>query len=194
MKNRKDNRKSIYKICHTGFSLMEVIISVFVISVGIVSIFPLIGQSLATSLDSRDQIIASFLAQEGVEIIQSIRDNNWADGTTGDAAFTTNMPGSDYNNCVLNYTSTALNSGNCNKGFSSTALFRDSSGFYVLSGSTATKFHRKLQLDYSGSGENMTVEVTSMVVWGGSNFPSVANCVTSNKCAYAKTMLTQWFE
>src|SRR3989338_5479549 len=63
-----------------GFSIIEVIISVFVIAVGLVSIIGLIAGSLRESINSRNQTIAANLVQEGVELVRNVRDNNWASG------------------------------------------------------------------------------------------------------------------
>lgn len=192
MKNNKPNKKNKMTISPKGFSLMEVLISVFVVSIGVVSVFPLIGQSLATSMDSRDQIIASFLAQEGVEIVQNIRDNNWANGKKEEVALRNNLPGKDggseFNDCILDYNSNSISS--CGRSVAQATLYRNSSGLYVSSGSTATRFHRKIDFNY----ENDALEVVSMVVWGGNDaWPSSDECNTSSKCAYTKVVLTQWF-
>jgi prepilin-type N-terminal cleavage/methylation domain-containing protein len=60
-----------------GFSFIEVMLSVFLLSMGMVAAIILLGKGLRESIDSRNQLIASLLAQEGVELVRNIRDKNW---------------------------------------------------------------------------------------------------------------------
>lgn len=68
--------KIFNKKTNKGFSIAEVVISVFVITVGLLAIIKLITGSMTYSILSRDQIIASQLAQEGIELVRNVRDNN----------------------------------------------------------------------------------------------------------------------
>ena len=63
-----------------GFSIAEVVVAVFVISTGLLAIISLIINSLNYSMLSRDQVIASQLAQEGIELVRNVRDNNIFNG------------------------------------------------------------------------------------------------------------------
>ena len=66
-----------------GFSIPEVALSVFVLSVGIMSIIALMSSSLRYSLQTNDVIIATDLAQEGIELVRNVRDNDFASGGIG---------------------------------------------------------------------------------------------------------------
>lgn len=60
-----------------GFSIIEVLIGIMIFSLGLVSIFMLILSALRMNEYSKNSIIASNLAREGVEIVRNIRDNNY---------------------------------------------------------------------------------------------------------------------
>lgn len=58
-------------------SLLEVIVSIFVVSVGAAVATSLIVTSLQSNSFSRDNLIALNLAQEGIEAVRLVRDTNW---------------------------------------------------------------------------------------------------------------------
>ncbi len=66
---------------NVGFSLIGILISVFVASVGMMAIFSLSTMSLKTSDVGQKRLIASGLAQEGIEIVRDIRmsHSSWED-------------------------------------------------------------------------------------------------------------------
>lgn len=71
-RNQKGN-----KFFKKGFTLLEVIVAVFILTVGVGGSFALIQQTLFAATMAQSRIIAAYLAQEGIEIIRNIRDNNW---------------------------------------------------------------------------------------------------------------------
>ena len=62
----------------SGFSIIEVMIAIFIFSMWMASIFMVISASLNVDKLNKDQIIASNLASEQIEIIRNIRDDNYA--------------------------------------------------------------------------------------------------------------------
>lgn len=78
---KKNNRHVVNK--HkplTGFTLIETLVAVTVLAVSIVGPFYAVQSAITASASARDQLIASSLAQEGIEYIRSIRDNNYLAG------------------------------------------------------------------------------------------------------------------
>ena len=59
------------------FSIIEVMIAIFIFAMGIASIFMVITSSMNANNLNKDQIIASNLAREQIEIIRNIRDDNY---------------------------------------------------------------------------------------------------------------------
>ncbi|MBU3964477.1 prepilin-type N-terminal cleavage/methylation domain-containing protein [Patescibacteria group bacterium] len=63
-------------INNNGFTLIEMLITVSVVSVGIVGVFMSVQQGIIAIDYANSRFTAALLAQEGVEIIKSIRDTN----------------------------------------------------------------------------------------------------------------------
>lgn len=60
-----------------GFTLAELLITIFVFTVGILGIYLVVQNSYATINYAKNRLIAIYLAQEGIEIVRNIRDTNW---------------------------------------------------------------------------------------------------------------------
>ena len=82
-----------------SFTLIEVIVAIFLITVGTVGAFTLMQRTIAFTAVSSSQLVASYLAQEGIEIIRNIRDTNylevsvWDDGLSSSGWQVVNMNG-----------------------------------------------------------------------------------------------------
>lgn len=60
-----------------GFTLIEVIIAIFVITVGVGGAVTLINQTVSFTQITSSKLVVSYLAQEGIEIVKNIRDSNF---------------------------------------------------------------------------------------------------------------------
>ena len=60
-----------------GFSLLEVIFSIGIITVGVVSILTLFNYNLKNEINNKNKLIAIYLAQESIEVVRQVRDNIW---------------------------------------------------------------------------------------------------------------------
>ena len=89
-----------------GFTLIETLVAIAVLVIAIAGPLTIANKALTSALYSRDQSIASNLAQESMEIIKNTRDNNIAEGnyflagltaclTSGRCDAGTNRDGSD---------------------------------------------------------------------------------------------------
>lgn len=87
-------KKKRNKLGTRGFSLMEVIISVGIISFSFVGIMAIFASNIRTEISNRDKITAAYLAQEGIEIVRQIRDNNWFAG--GASSWNTGLTNGDH--------------------------------------------------------------------------------------------------
>ena len=60
-----------------GFSLMEIIFAIGIITVGLVSILSLFIYNIKTGINNKNKLVAIYLANESIEIFRQGRDNNW---------------------------------------------------------------------------------------------------------------------
>jgi len=60
------------------FSIIEVLVGIFIFSLGLVSIFLLLTSSLNVNELNKNKIIASNLSREQIELFRNIRDTNYA--------------------------------------------------------------------------------------------------------------------
>ncbi len=167
-----------------GFSLLEVIIALFVLSIGVLGMLTLISNSIMNSNEARDMIMASQLAQEGTELVRNKRDGNVLvdptnvfngldaeDSCRVDAVSGLICPSATFN---LDYTNDVV-------------AFR-----FEHSAGTATKFSRKIVIEEPSVAER---KVRSFVYWGSTvPLSDGSNCLNINKCVYAETTLTDWGE
>lgn len=133
-----------------GFSLLEVIIAIFILTIGITGAVNLLNYSISSVVVSKSQVIATNLAQEGMEIVRSIRDGNWLEY----AAWDNGLGAGDYR---VQYDNNALLSLSGNP-----VLKIDSNGFYQYNNGTDTIFHRKITISDVGANE---IKVISEVIW-----------------------------
>ena len=132
----------------SGFSLLGVIAAFFIITVGMVGILGLANTTIKGSSLSKMRLIASGLAQEGIEVIRNMRIDtgwtNWYDGISD----------GDY---TVQYDSLSLIP------FSETSLnFNPSSGLYQYGVGDNSLFYRKISLTKFGENE---VKVIVEVKW-----------------------------
>ena len=196
-----------------SFSFLESMLAVFLLSVGLVGAISLLVSSTKTSMTSRDQVVASLLAQEGIEIARNIRDNNWAEGNQNVKGFDS-FPnsGNTVDNCLAKYDGASPSVNDCT---SSKTLNLIGNYYTTANGGTATKFSRKLMFEYLDASGVSTdrdsaryARVTSIVIWNGSTFPNPpvppatwsASCNADNannaanptQCAYTQIELNNW--
>lgn len=195
-----------------AFSMPEVLLSVFVLTTGLTTIVAVMSGSLRFALNNRDTIIATELAQEGIELVRNVRDNDFASGGNGfpSAAFDTAKPHcrADWNDPVTSLRCRASRGGT---GPASVRydLTVGGTGLYAHSGSGAGqgKFSRYIYLDYDNTAGNENALVRSFVYWGsfaisaineatGDSSPCVkqfdATGHITGGCVFTETFLTAW--
>lgn len=174
-----------------GFYLVEAITALFLISTGLLVTVDLMSKVSTNTTRDRDNIIATMLAQEGVELVRNIRDNNYA---LGDTAFENNFPGASSDNCRITNMYAANMSISCD---SSYKVYQNSSTkFYNQDSSGAeTKFQRRISIRYIGE----YARITSITTWkGDASSISIDNvssdCTAENSCSYNQVNLTKWIQ
>lgn len=191
MLKKQQPKKVRNKFTRKGFSFMEVMMAVFLIVVGVLASVTLLSGGLRESLDSRSQLTAVLLAQEGVELVRNIRDNNWI----ATAATFENFPETAPDNCIIGLSTPTLV---CGINDAAKTLYLSSGGLYdTTQTGNPTKFKRKIVIDYDSLpvATATYATVTSMTIWGNYSFPAdVADCNSGKKCAFVEVTLTNWGE
>lgn len=153
-----------------GFTLVETLVAITIIALAMVGPLYAVQQSLNASRNARDQLVASSLAQEGIEYVRSIRDNNYlavlaggsrswlqgVDGTGGSTNCTTPCVVDPVRNTISN-TITPLRLNNQD-------LYTQQNGF------PDTKYTRTVQVA-AVSGSTTEVVVTVTVSWNTNGNP-----------------------
>lgn len=149
-----------------GFTVIEVIVAIFLITAGIVGVLSLITQTISSVSISRDKLIAAYLAQEGIEIVRNIRDGNWLEQRNNltlpwDDGIAPCLPANrpcsaefeaDYDDQNLSsYTGNPLN------------LENPPSNMYGYGSGTPTKFRRKITI--TAPAETYILQVSVLVEW-----------------------------
>ena len=118
----------------TGFTIVEVTIALFLVSIGILSAFAVTQHIIIITETASSRLIAAYLAQEGIEIVRNIRDTNWLRGEPWDT-------GIDIGNWEADFDDTALTDTH-----DGDFLNIDGAGFYSYSAGTPTRFTRKITI------------------------------------------------
>lgn len=177
LKIKKNQKKS-------GFSIGEVLISVFLISIALTTIMTMYNAGVKEIIDERDSVIASLLAQEGVELIRNIRDNNWANGDSSFLDIDDSTAG-----CRID-----VGSINICEDSPPDYLLSYSGSFYVHDSSgSATRFSRKVIINTIASSPDEK-EILSIVTWdySGDTPSDKADCTVGEKCVFSEATLTEW--
>ena len=117
-----------------GFTLIEIVVAMFLLIVGTVGAFALIQRTIAFTAVSSSQLVASYLSQEGIEIIRNIRDTNYLEGSVWDDGIGL---GADYR---LDYQSLNFPDVTCGN------YLKHNGNFYVCSSDATGKFQRKITI------------------------------------------------
>lgn len=149
-----------------GFSLIEVILALFVLTVGIGAVMSLMGANMANSIRNRDAIVATQLAQEGAELIRGEDKNGEITSPAGNYKVDIDA---DLANGLLDAAAG-----------SDPYLLYEKSGtrLYAHSGATPAKFRRKIT---RGADAENTQQYSVKVWWGG-ELDAPADCSLATKC------------
>jgi type II secretory pathway pseudopilin PulG len=143
----------------SAFSIIEIMAVVFIVTIGMIGMMNLIGQSIRVQRLNEHTLIAYQLAQEGIELVRVIRDDNWL---TEENDFINAVNPGTYCLDFLNINLEGPNSSPC-------LLYLNVNNFYVhqSSGNTETPYSRLITIEeYEGETENnVAVNVTVKITW-----------------------------
>ena len=154
----KNNLTSFLEKNGAGFTFLELIIVFFVVIVGILGVFSFVQYPITASIVSVQRLAATYLAQEGIEIVRNIRDSNWVEGISWNSGLGEGDWEVDYN------------TQNLSDGYNGDFLKIDSNNFYNYSTGDLTKFKRKITIDAANPNY---LKVFVLVEWEekGKNYP-----------------------
>ena len=161
------NKKLKLNQIQEAFSLVEIIIVLFIISLGLVGILSLIVQNVQSQNYNKNNLIGYQLSQEGIELIRRERDSNWLATPYNGFAYNI-VPESNvvYSYC-LDFTNTTPN----NYETSDVACplnFNSIEGLYVHDNSwPASGFSRLIKVEMIENGS--ALRVISEVYWQNPN-------------------------
>ncbi len=135
-----------------GFTLIELIVAISLLTMGVAGSFTLMREVTSFASISSSRFVASYLAQEGIEIIRNIRDTNYLYHRAWDDNIGV---GSDFR---LDYRSDAFpDTVRCVYG----AYLQYTGNFYICSADSNSKFQRKIIVEKPASDKIVvSVEVS----------------------------------
>ncbi len=138
-----------------SFTLIEIIVAIFLVTVGAGAAFNVIQTTTSFTSVASDQLTASYLAQEGIEVVRNIRDSNWLEQRTNPAIFWDDgiSIAEGYN---LDYQSASFPDISCSLG--AEGFLKFDGNFYNCSTGQESKFKRKITVE-KPQADKMTVSV-----------------------------------
>jgi len=174
------NMNGFHKLAERGFTLIETMVAVTILTLAIAGPLVTANRAIVAARISRDQLTASYLAQEGIEYVRAMRDKEYllayqAGGPNVSTNAWSNFLNASINQCRSTTCtfdpsrnmgsgsgmSLAPCSGNSCAALYLTQLSNGTYG-YTQQGGTVTPFTRTVQaIDVSASDER----IVSMVSW-----------------------------
>jgi len=152
-----------------GFTIIEIITAIFVLIVGIGAVSGLITYILSSISIVENKMIAAYLAQEGIELVRNIRDNNLIAGNDVFSGLDENSYEASYNlDSLATFTNGKI-------------YFSSSTGYTNNSSTQETKFTRKITINGTGQTREVRVDITFEERGRIHNFPPVVEILTSQK-------------
>jgi len=136
----------MYKVYNQGFTIVETLVAITILMISIAGPLTIAQKSLTAATQAKDQVIASYLAQDLMEYIKNARDNS--SSFSGTNSFVSNFCTSIVSSCT------------------SQRLYPDpTTGVYTTgSGVTPSKFSRQATITVSPTNtDEASVKVT--VTW-----------------------------
>lgn len=162
-----------------GFSLVEVLFSLMVLSVGVASIAVLMTSNIKNSINAKNKIVASELAQEGIELMRNLKDNK--------SPIMEDLVAGTYSNRRIDKDSSVADDINGND----KQLYLNNSFYTHNASGIPTKFHRSISFSVAGNASatpsTRVTTVTSFVSWNSAG--SFSPCDDSNECVSVVSVL-----
>lgn len=188
--NKKNKTRKKRILFTKGLSLVEVLVSLLALSFGVIAVSMLMVGNFKNSQDTRNQIIAAQLTQEGTELVRNLKDSGALDGAV---YRNSSCPPSHCQDQRIDYTMASLSNGG------KQLYLRNNFYEHQSGGGTPTKFFRKIDLEITGnsavSPSTREIKVHVYTTWNDAGFVgSLANvnsakCTIINKCVSVVSVL-----
>ncbi len=142
-----------------GFTLLETLVAVAVLLMALMGPFSIAQQSLRSAYYARDQVTAFYLAQEGVEFVRAIRDQNYLSGSDwleGIGPTCTNTP------CTIDFPNFTY--ATCPQGVCAALRLSTIGGLYNQADGPPTPFTRQILLTPSPTNADQII-VSVTITW-----------------------------
>jgi prepilin-type N-terminal cleavage/methylation domain-containing protein len=162
---------SFNKTHSQGFTLVETLIAITILMIAIASPLVIASKGLTAALISRDQMIASLLAQESIEIVKNIRDNNFINDRVWSTGFSQCVRASPSGTIQCDFDAhSGYLIGDCEiNGSLGCPLFLSSDGYVNLPPGDETQFSRYFYLTPHGVDD---YTLTVVVSWNHGTIPN----------------------
>ncbi len=148
-----------------GFTLVEILITIFVLTIGVFAAYAAVQQPFFYSSIATSRLTGAYLAQEGIELVRNLRDASWLNGGWDD------WVGSLPDNSVCFTSSGNIDCANipatvCRVDYGANvttgpAVLSLDNGYYNHGNGEATRFNRILTFFPSGD----SLKVKSQMCW-----------------------------
>ncbi|QQG45684.1 MAG: type II secretion system protein [Candidatus Sungiibacteriota bacterium] len=182
--------ESKFTLATTGFTLLETVVALSVILAVVVGPVTLITKGIFNFVATKNKLVAANLAQEGIELIRLVRDNNViCDFLNGSAGWAWNRDpeGGNLTNTSREVDANSSKTINCGAASLSTPRlplysgqplrFNTSTGFYGYGGDQETVFVRKVDIRVppdnpdSGIPASDQMDIISTITWNEHGTP-----------------------
>lgn len=160
-----------------GFTLIETMVAIALLTISIVAPMSLTTQSLASAYYARDQITAFHLAQEAIESVRHVRDGNVLKNALGTpTALLADIPsGAPFTIDTTNDDSMVVCGGTCQ------VLRKSSGGLYGYDAAwTPTYFTRTVTATVVPDSNDNEINVTVTVEWKTGSFQTRSFTIAEN--------------
>jgi hypothetical protein len=168
-----------------GFTLVEAMVAISILMVAVVSPLTIAQKGLSSAIYSKDQMVASYLAQDAIEYIKYLRDVNVQKILDGDTTITwLEGLGSCSNSCKVDSAKGNVSAIGSGSDKADLYIQKDENGVFVyythVSGTNEkSKFRREVSIITSDGVEAL---IKVKVYWGGSG--SSNNSITVKTYIY----------
>lgn len=162
-KNEKSGFTPPLSSKRAGFTIIEVLFAALIITVGVIGAVNFVPKIISNTQANSSRFIASYLAQEGFEIVRNIRDGNWLEGDLWSEGLNGCSAGCTTDYTVLGQEDAALNTARP----ANQKLKLDENLGYNYDIGSETKFARKISIDDS---ENNKLEVKITITYDSKSY------------------------